>query len=119
MKLVIVITVWDREGNLVNYLQDSLCPDSYFAMDERYIYALSRLDALAVKGLYIYDKSNPLNIRRIKRIKDIKSHNILEVLDKSAWRTIWERKNKMTDEISKVYVDDNYLYVHRKNHLWG
>jgi len=121
----IVITVWDREGNLVNYLQDSLCPDSYFAMDKRYIYALSRLDTLAVKGLYIYDKSNPLNIRRIKRIKDIKSHNILvddrnvylykrrhiQVLDKSAWRTIWERKNKMTDEISKVYVDDNYLYV--------
>jgi len=121
----IVIMVWDKKGDLVNSLQDASCPDSYFAIDDRYIYALSRLDTLAVKGLYIYDKSNPLNITRIKRMKDIKPHYILvddrhvylykrrhiQVLDKSAWRTIWERKNKITDEISKIYIDDNYLYV--------
>lgn len=121
----IVIMVWDKEGNLVSFLQDTSCPDSYFAIDREYIYALSRLNILAVKGLYIYDKSNPMDITRIRRMNDIKPHYLLvddyhlylykrrriRVLDKDTWKIVWERKNKITDEISKIYLDNNHLYV--------
>lgn len=120
----IVIMVWNKEYNLVNFLQDTFCPDSYFAMDERYIYALSQLDAMAVKGLYIYDKSNPLNITRIKRINNVNTHEIkiddkniylysrrhLQALNKYYLNVVWERKNSFLDEISKIHVDDKYLY---------
>jgi len=78
-----------------------------------------------VGGVHIYDISNPQSIKKVKIVESIPPHEILvddknvylykrrhiQVFDKCHWNTVWERKNKLLDEISKVHIDDKYMYV--------